>query len=516
MAGRRRTREQAGETHAAAAHERPVLVWFRDDLRLADHPALHQAAAEGPVAAIFVLDPAQQGGAQLWWLHHSLAALARDLHRHGIRLILRRGRAAEIVPELAGQLQAASVQAIASPLPWLREADRAVEARLKGAFRRHVGSSLVDLSEIRAGSGRLYTVYSPFARAILKSGPPPEPLPVPKLRAADVADVASDDLDAWGLLPTRPDWAGGLREAWTPGERGAADRLEAFLDHGIDDYDRARDVAGDETGTSHLSPHLRWGEISPRQIWHALGGRRSSDAQRFRSELLWRDFAANLLLQRPELPDRPLRAEYARLPWRDDAKALGDWQRGRSGIPIVDAGMRQLWHTGWMHNRVRMIVASWLTKHLLIDWRSGAAWFLDTLVDGDLASNSANWQWVAGCGTEAQPFFRIFNPLTQARKFDADGAYVRAWVPELAKLPDRWLHQPWAAPERVLEDAGVRLDHDYPRPATRLDEGRNRALAAFADHVKGRAKAEHGKARAKADHGKARAKAATTTKAKAA
>ncbi|WP_317134378.1 cryptochrome/photolyase family protein, partial [Endobacter medicaginis] len=252
---------------------------------------------------------------------------------------------------------------------------------------------------------------------------------------------------------------------WTPGERGAAARLEAFLEDGLEGYDRARDMAGDENGTSHLSPHLRWGEISPRQVWHALGDRQGSDAQRFRAELLWRDFAANLLMQRPELPERALRAEFERLPWRRDAGALADWQRGRSGIPIVDAGMRQLWHTGWMHNRVRMIVASWLTKHLLIDWRGGAAWFLDTLVDGDLASNSANWQWVAGCGTEAQPFFRIFNPLTQARKFDADGAYVREWVPELAKLPDRWLHQPWAAPEAVLGAAGVRLGEDYPRPA---------------------------------------------------
>lgn len=481
MAGRR--------TGQADDSERPVLVWFRDDLRLADHPALHAAASAGTVAALYVLDPAQGGGAQMWWLHHSLDALARDLARHGVRLILRRGRAVDIVPEVAAALGAASVQAIVSPLPWLREADRGVGARLEVPLQLHVGGSLVDLSEVRAGSGRPYTVYSPFARAILKSGPPPAPVPVPVLHPAEVGAVASDRLDDWGLLPKRPDWAGGLRAMWTPGERGAAARLEAFLEDGLQGYDRARDMAGDEGGTSHLSPHLRWGEISPRQVWHALGDRQGSDAQRFRAELLWRDFAANLLMQRPELPEQALRGEYERLPWRRDAGALADWQRGRSGIPIVDAGMRQLWHTGWMHNRVRMIVASWLTKHLLIDWRAGAAWFLDTLVDGDLASNSANWQWVAGCGTEAQPFFRIFNPLTQARKFDADGAYVREWVPELAKLPDRWLHQPWAAPEAVLGAAGVRLGEDYPRPAIGLDEGRNRALAAFGRHVKGHARA---------------------------
>ena len=474
----------------------PALMWFRDDLRLADHPALHEAARR-PVAALYVLDDdtpgeARMGAAQRWWLHHSLAALAGDLQRHGIPLMLRRGRCERVVPEVVAAIGAAEVHVTTGALPWLRAADAAVGRALDVPFRAHAGATLVDVETIVAKSGRPYTVYSPFARAVLKGGAVPDPLPVPRLRAAVPGDVGSEALEDWALLPRHPDWAGGLREAWSPGEAGAAARLDAFVGDGLDGYDLARDHAGDERGTSMLSPHLRWGEISPRQVWAALGRRHSKDAQRFRSELLWRDFAASLLIHRPEMPERALRAEYERLPWRGDRRALADWQQGRSGIPIVDAGMRQLWHTGWMHNRVRMIAASWLVKHLLVDWRAGEAWFWDTLVDGDLASNSANWQWVAGCGTEAQPFFRIFNPLTQARKFDADGAYVRRWVPELARLPDRWLHQPWEASEDVLAAAGIRLGTDYPRPAIGLAEGRARALEAFAGHVKGHATARTG------------------------
>ncbi|MDE2575464.1 MAG: FAD-binding domain-containing protein, partial [Rhodospirillales bacterium] len=304
---------------------------------------------------------------------------------------------------------------------------------------------------------------------------PPAPAP-DRLPAAPA--IASDRLEDWRLLPRRPDWAGGLRASWTPGEAGAAARLAAFLDAGLDGYAARRDLPG-IAGTSKLSPHLAWGEISPGAMWHEAAARGGAGLGVFVNELLWREFSAQLLWHNAELPSAPLRRDFAAMPWREDAPALAAWQRGQTGIPIVDAGMRELWHTGWMHNRVRMVAASFLVKHLMIPWQRGEAWFWDTLVDADLATNAASWQWVAGCGADAAPYFRIFNPVLQGAKFDADGAYVRRFVPELAALPARHIHAPWLAPPAALAAAGIRLGTDYPAPIIDLAAGRARALDAF-------------------------------------
>ncbi|HYZ33046.1 MAG TPA: FAD-binding domain-containing protein, partial [Crenalkalicoccus sp.] len=308
-------------------------------------------------------------------------------------------------------------------------------------------------------------------------------VPPARLRGVPGAP-AGEKLDALGLYPVpgEPDWAAAFPTLWTPGEAGAAARLARFLARGLRDYATARNDPGIE-GSSGLSPHLRWGEISPRQVWHAAlqateGDRRA--AWPFLSEILWREFSYHLLFHRPELPEQPLRDAFADFPYAPDAALLRAWQRGATGYPIVDAGMRQLWRLGWMHNRVRMIAASVLVKHLLQPWQDGAAWFWDTLVDADLASNSASWQWIAGCGTDVAPYFRVFNPVLQGEKFDPAGSYVRRFVPELARLPDRFLHRPWEAPEAVLRQAGIVLGRDYPRPVVDHAEGRRRALAAWA------------------------------------
>jgi deoxyribodipyrimidine photo-lyase len=293
------------------------------------------------------------------------------------------------------------------------------------------------------------------------------------------------------LLPSNPDWSGGLRASWTPGEAGAASRASAFLDEALNGYARDRDRP-DLAATSRLSPHLHFGEISPRALWHATRLRAEAqnavarDAEKFLSELAWREFSHHLLFHTPDLPERNLRADFDRFPWRDDPSGFRAWTRGETGYPIVDAGMRELWTTGWMHNRVRMIAASFLVKDLLIDWRKGAAWFWDTLVDADRANNSASWQWVAGCGADAAPYFRIFNPVLQGEKFDPEGAYVCRWCPELAKLPARWIHRPFEAPAAILDEAGVRLGANYPAPIVDHGRARSRALAAF-DTIKARA-----------------------------
>ena len=300
--------------------------------------------------------------------------------------------------------------------------------------------------------------------------------PAPK-RLAAAARIASDGLDDWRLLPTTPDWAGGLRDAWAPGERGAQTRLQMFLKNAVDRYAGVRDRPA-EANTSRLSPHLHWGEISPRQLWSALehADASGSNIAKFQSELGWREFSYHLLYHAPELPERNLRKTFDAFPWKPDEELLLAWQAGLTGFPIVDAGMRELWATGWMHNRVRMITASLLVKHLLQPWQDGAAWFWDTLVDADLANNSASWQWVAGCGADAAPYFRIFNPVLQGEKFDPNGAYVRRWVPELAEVDDKFVHKPWHAP---TPPAG------YPAPIVDLAVGRERALAAYAT-VKGK------------------------------
>ncbi|MBL8644159.1 MAG: deoxyribodipyrimidine photo-lyase [Rhodospirillaceae bacterium] len=466
----------------------PIIVWFRQDLRVADNPALHAAAATGrAVAPVYILDNAADapwplGGASRWWLHGALAALQASLAKLGAPLILRQGDSANVLAALIKETGADALYWNRCYEPAAIERDKDIKTALKA---RHIdvqsfnSALLFEPWEIRTQSETPFKVFTPFHKAVLNAPPPRTPLAAPKKLVSIPQQPASDALEAWNLRPTKPDWAGGLRAAWSPGEAAAKKRLSQFLDNAVAHYAKGRDVPG-EALTSRLSPHLHFGEISPHHIWHAtLAREQTSGTATFLKELVWREFAYHLLYHFPVLPDEPLRPEFKAFPWKADAKLLRAWQRGLTGYPIVDAGLRELWATGWMHNRVRMIAASLLVKHLLQPWQAGAAWFWDTLVDADLANNSTSWQWVAGCGTDAAPYFRVFNPVLQGLKFDAGGAYVRRWVPEIARLPDEWLHKPWDAPEGVLKDAGVMLGRTYPIPVVSLNAGRDRALAAF-------------------------------------
>jgi deoxyribodipyrimidine photo-lyase len=472
----------------------PRIVWFRDDLRLADHPALHAAARTGAqVICLYVFDQAgtpgarPMGAATRWWLAQSLRALQKSLHVIGASLVLRRGPAAKTVAGLAREVNAGAVfwNEIAQA-PHQAAADE-VTAHLKAlgvAAHSLPGDLLASPVRIRNKEGRGLRVFTPFRKRLQALGDPPTPLPAPK-SLGPAPDIASDPLESWGLEPTSPDWAGGLRDTWSPGEESARARLGTFLERGMAGYSTNRDRP-DRAATSGLSPHLRFGEISPRQVWHvarlaadthpSLAG----DADKFLSELAWREFCRHLLFDVPDLATRNLQPAFDRFPWRHDMRALRAWQRGGTGYPLVDAGMRQLWHTGTMHNRVRMVAASFLVKHLLIDWRAGEKWFWDTLVDADPGSNPANWQWVAGSGADAAPYFRVFNPVLQGERFDPSGAYVRRWVPELAPLPDAVIHRPWSATPFACAAAGVRLGTTYPQPIVDHKVGRERALTAYA------------------------------------
>jgi deoxyribodipyrimidine photo-lyase len=469
----------------------PALLWFRQDLRLADNPAL-QAVADRPLLPVYVLDDAAAGrwapgAASRWWLRQSLDALGRDLAARGAPLLLLRGSAEIVIPALAAAIGATEVLAGRLYQPWARERDRRVAEALEASGRRlrlATSSVLREPARVMSGSGKPYAVYTPFAKAVAATGEPDFPILAPTRLRPVATPPAGDTLDSLALYPPagEPDWAADFPALWTPGEAGAQARLARFVAGPVAGYAARRNVPGTE-GTSGLSPHLHWGEVSPRQVWHAVRQAQPGELAQswpFLSEVLWREFAYHLLWHRPELPERALRDRFAGFPWQPDAALLRAWQRGQTGYPIVDAGMRQLWQHGWMHNRVRMITASLLVKHLLQPWQAGAAWFWDTLVDADLASNSASWQWMAGSGSDAAPYFRVFNPVLQGEKFDAGGAYVRRFVPELAALPDKWLHRPWEAPAEVLRGAGLVLGRDYPRPVIDHAEGRARALAAFA------------------------------------
>ena len=483
-------------TGARDDRERPSIIGFREELRLADNRALAAAMQSGaPILAIYILDEESEGirplgGASRWWLHHSLEALTAGLDKLGLKLAIYRGAAADILPKVAEGSDAAAVF-------WSRRygaAERAVDEHLKSALgdagieaRSFNDRLLAEPWEVKTGSGGAFQVFTPFWRALRAKGSPPAPLRAPKTLQCAKAPakpkrLRPEDLD---LLPMKPDWAAGLRETWTPGEAGARARLAAFVGQSLSGYARHRDRP-DMAATSHLSPHLRFGEISPRQIWHAAEQAAEertaprSDVEKFLSEIGWREFSYHLLFHHPKLATHNFNAHFDGFAWRTDRGGLKAWRAGRTGVPMVDAGMRELWRTGIMHNRVRMLVASFLTKHLLIDWRKGEAWFWDTLVDADPANNPASWQWVAGSGADAAPYFRVFNPVLQGETFDPSGDYVRRWVPEIAKLPDKFIHQPWAAPADVLKSADIELGRDYPRPVIDLGEGRTRALAAYA------------------------------------
>jgi deoxyribodipyrimidine photo-lyase len=482
----------------ASPTTRSCIVWFRDDLRLSDHPALHAASRTGaPVVCLYVLDeqsPALKtpearplGGAARWWLAQSLRALQANLSALGATLVLRKGPAARVIADLAREIDAAGAfwneVAQAPHLAIAGQVTRALDEIGIGT-QSFTGDLLVEPRAIRNKDNRGLRVFTPFWRRVQSSGDPPKPLPAPK-KLNGVPNITSDRLESWKLEPSKPDWAGGLRESWKPGEAQAQAQLKSFLKVGIAGYTGERDRP-DRDGTSRLSPHLRFGELTPRQVWHAARfaaaehPRLAGDIEKFLSELGWREFCRHLLFDVPDLAMRNLQPSFDAFPWKSDAKALRAWQRGRTGYPIVDAGMRELWHTGVMHNRVRMVVASFLVKHLLIDWRHGEQWFWDTLVDADAASNPANWQWVAGSGADAAPYFRVFNPILQGEKFDPGGVYVRRWVPELKKLPDHLIHQPWTATPLELASAGVELGNSYPEPIVDHKVGRERALAAYA------------------------------------
>jgi deoxyribodipyrimidine photo-lyase len=475
----------------------PCIVWFRDDLRLSDHPALHAAAATGrPVICLYVFDEASEalrapvarplGAAARWWLAQSLRALQHSLDGLGCQLVLRRGPAAVIIAELARENQAGAVfwnENAQAPQQAVADQVAAALREIGVAAQHFRGELLVAPENIRNKEGRGLRVFTPFWRRVQALGDPPKPLPAPKaLRRGP--QLASEALGSWGLEPSHPDWAEGLRQTWQPGEASAQSRLHAFLQGGVAGYAIQRDRP-DRPGTSALSPHLRFGEISPRQVWHAArfaAAERpalSGDIDKFLSELGWREFCRHLLFDLPDLGESNLQPAFDAFPWRQDDKALRSWQRGQTGYPIVDAGMRELWRTGVMHNRARMVAASFLVKHLLIDWRRGEKWFWDTLVDADPGSNPANWQWVAGCGADAAPYFRVFNPILQGEKFDPDGTYVRRWVPELARLPANLIHQPWTATPLELEAAGVQLGTTYPAPIVDHPQARKRALDAY-------------------------------------
>lgn len=465
---------------------RPILVWYRNDLRIEDHPALMAASGQNvPVIPVYILDESvsehrRPGGASKWWLEGSLSELATQLRAKGSQLVLKRGKACLVLAQLAADTNAQSVYFSRCYEQDVTEEENDIISDLKSRSvdcRQFRGSLLFEPEEIKTKSGTPFKVFTPFYRACMTRGEIKSPLPAPKFLMAPKDWPTSDGLQAWKLRPSAPDWAEGLAHQWSPGLTAARDRLDAFLDAPVATYVNDRDRP-EVHGTSTLSPYLRFGEISPRQVWYRARfasqqfDGKGTGAAAFMRQLIWREFSYHLLTHWPKIVNEPFNPRFTTFPWGEDSAALIAWQTGRTGYPIVDAGMRQLWQTGWMHNRVRMVVASFLTKHLRIHWRQGADWFWDTLVDADLANNTAGWQWVAGCGADASPYFRVFNPILQGQKFDPDGAYVRKWVPELADVPKKFIHNPWENPSPIA---------DYPPPIVDHKNARKMALEAYAE-----------------------------------
>ncbi len=473
-----------------------AIVWFRRDLRLSDNPALMAAlATHQTVIPVYIHDETcgrTEGGASLWWLHHSLTALDQSLKRKKSRLILRRGPAAECLHDLIKQTGASAVYWNRLYDEPSRERDTAIKTALKKkniTAESFNGSLLKEPWEMKTKTGNEYRVFTPFWKNMAADINLDPPLPVPKTVRPAINWPTSDALDDWRLLPTKPDWAGGFREMWRVGEDAAAERFDDFLEAAVTAYPDGRDRPA-LAATSRLSPHLHFGEISPRQVWQrakiymAAHKATAGGALAYLREIGWREFSYHLLFHAPSLATKNWNTRFDSFPWAKvtqvkNKKNLEAWQKGQTGYPIVDAGMRELWTTGWMHNRVRMIAASFLIKHLMIDWRHGEQWFWDTLVDADPANNAASWQWVAGSGADASPYFRIFNPVLQGEKFDSDGQYVRRWVPELATMPNKFIHHPWDAPADVLKAAGVVLGKTYPQPLIDHSLARARALEAY-------------------------------------
>lgn len=470
------------------------ILWCQYDLRLDDNPALQAAISLGDaILPIFIWDPTAEGAwppgaASQCWLHDSLAKFDVALRLLGSRLIIRQGETLKTLLHLIKETDGNAVfwNRRFEPAIMTRDQEIRTALRARGVIADSFNAQLLfEPSNVQTKSSTPFRVFTPFYRACLALPEPEAPKPAPKSIRTPARWPRSSPLEELGLLPRIP-WDAGISNAWTAGECAGASRLENFLRHGLAGYLDTRDRP-DLEGTSRLSPYLHFGELSPRRLWHAIRETaRLSEQKDFQRraegclrQLIWREFAYHLLFHFPHTDLAPLNQSYEGFPWKDDPAGLRAWQKGMTGYPIVDAGMRQLWTTGWMHNRVRMLVGSFLVKDLLIPWQSGAKWFWDTLVDADLANNTLGWQWVAGCGADASPFFRIFNPVSQGEKFDPHGNYVRQWVPELAKIPDPWIHKPWQAPAAVLHDAGVTIGLTYPRPMVDHAEARKRTLEVF-------------------------------------
>lgn len=473
-----------------------VVVWFRRDLRLHDNPALCTARKDGArIVPVYIFSPDEEdpwppGAASRWWLHHSLAALGADLSRLQSRLLIFRGDSLSLLMMLCQRIGARTVYWNRLYDPAIRSRDDRVRIALHAAgirSRSFAGYLVREPWELMTGGGTPYKVFTPYSRASLQLGDPAPPLG--GIRASDLvdADLRDDGLDALQLLP-HGRWDAGLYEHWTAGEAAAWRRVDSFIASRAAGYDQARDRPGRD-GISRLSPHLHFGEISPGSLWHSvahgLGAAGGSEyAHPYLRQLLWRDFAHQLLYHCPGITERNYKPAFDAFPWREDSALADAWRSGATGIPLVDAGMRELWRTGFMHNRVRMNAASFLTKNAGVHWRAGARWFWDTLVDANLANNTMGWQWVAGSGPDAAPYFRIFNPVIQGQRFDPRGEYVRRWLPVLAALPDKYVHAPWTAPAGVLSRAGVRLGANYPKPVLDLKETRQTALESYERYVK--------------------------------
>ena len=472
---------------------KPSIVWFRQDLRLDDQPALLAAIAKGgAVIPLYNWAPDEEGkwvpgAASRWWLHKSLASLEKELGSLGLPLIIRSQCTLDALMDLIKRTGADAVYWNRRFEPQAVQRDGLIKADLhKRGIKSHQfnASLLYDPATILTKQGKPYQVFTPFWKACSLQGEPEVPLGLPSASRSFEGDLPSVSLDSLPLLP-KVSWEGGLEEQWQPGEQGAHQQLKEALKTVIGGYGQTRNIPAVD-GTSRLSPYLHFGEISPRTVWHAVRRQWGDhpEGEEFLRQLIWREFAHHLLHHFPETPFVGLRPQFESFPWKKDDRALHAWQKGQTGYPVVDAGMRQLWRTGWMHNRVRMIVGSFLVKDLLIDWREGANWFWDTLVDADLANNTLGWQWVGGCGADAAPYFRIFNPNLQGEKFDPTGAYVRRWIPEIGKLPDQWIHKPWQAPEEVLAKACVTLGATYPKPIVDHSEARKMALEAYSEMKK--------------------------------
>ncbi|WP_290483061.1 cryptochrome/photolyase family protein [Hyphomonas sp. UBA3601] len=469
----------------------PAIVWFREDLRLSDNPALHAAVSSGrPLVLLYILDEQTKGlrplgGASKWWLDKSLRALAADIKQAGAQLTLRSGQSADVLDTVIEETGAETIF-------WNRRYDQP-ERDLDAAIKEDLAQRGLDVSshnarllnepwQVETNAGGYYKVFTPYWRAARNNFVARDTYGRHKTLSGPKHE--SESLDDWGLHPSSPDWSTGFDD-WTPGEDGAIARLTDFLDGPINGYKEDRNRPDLDMSTSGLSPHLRFGEIGPLQIWRAVhagmeaGTIPEKDGHTFLSEIGWREFSHTLLFYNPALASENYNDSFEFMPWRKDKNAFDAWTKGQTGYPMVDAGMRQLWQTGWMHNRVRMIVASFLTKHLLLPWQDGEAWFWDTLVDADPANNAASWQWTAGSGADAAPYFRVFNPISQGSKFDETGAYVRRFCPELKDLPDKYLHAPWEASEEILNKAGIQLGKTYPKPIVDHSGARQRALDAY-------------------------------------